>query len=569
MFLISTVAFATEKAYLHAFLNQPIDVALLEIILLFGWIPIAAILLDGFMEIWKDYKQGLYQGKLRYSLLAIDVPKMTEQSPKALENFFASLQGGFSNLLWKEKWFDGKVLPRFSLEIASIDGYIQYYIRCENRFRDMVEAGIYAQYPDAQIAEVEDYLQIIPARYPDPEWDMWGTEFVMKKDQYMPFRTWPDFEHSMSQELKDPLAVLLEQMSRMRIGECFFFQLMFTVVEQKTWKEEGGKFIQKIYGIKDAKKSSSGILTDLASFPGGMLEEVTGVGLNTMLGLAAPAEKPKDEDQWKAFKITLREKAQVEGVTNKISKIGFPTKIRIAYFAKKGVYSKGTRVPIVKGFLLPFNHPDMNEFGMYNPQIPKFDYFWQRWGYNHRQTRVAQALKNRSFSMGAIPKVMCTEEMATLWHFPTITIKAPLIKKTESRRAEPPVSLPIAGEDVPLYRAVPTPAKKEAPPASLPVDDEISTPGFVMSPGGIEDLGWEGEKLSEPNIQLDSPFNVPEVKKPSVQPQSTVAPIKKIPDALRLLIDPDVELEDVNLPPPAHEKEHVSEGESAPPNLPL
>ena len=44
---------------------------------------------------------------------------------------------------------------------------------------------------------------------------------------------------------------------------------------------------------------------------------------------------------------------------------------------------------------------------------------------------------------GATPFMLCTEELATLYHFPTITVKAPLIKKAEAKRAEPPTALPV------------------------------------------------------------------------------------------------------------------------------
>lgn len=517
---------------------------------MFGWIPIAAVLLEGLMEIWKDYRQGLYTDRLQYCLLAIDVPKMTEQSPKAAESIFASLQGSLSTLLWKEIWFDGKQLPRFSFEIASIDGYIQFYIRCETRFRDMVEAGVYAQYPDAQIAEVEDYAQMVPSHFPDPEWDMWGTEFVLRYEQHFPIRTWPAFEHGLSQELKDPLAVLLEQMSRMRPGECFFFQIVFAVCKQVKWKESGTKFIRKIYGLKD-EKAKSGLLGELATLPGGVVEEMTGVGVNSLLGMSS-GEESKPEDIWRAFKITLQEKAQVEAVINKGSHIGFESKVRVAYFAKKGVYSKATRVPLVKGFFSPFSNPGVNEFKMYVPQIPKNDYFWHKWIYPHRQTRVAQAYKKRSFSLGASPKILCDEELATIWHFPTITNKAPLVKKTESRRAEPPVSLPIAGEEVPLYRTPPVSmAKKESAPIGLPFAAESSPTPL------------------EPLVKMESPFEPsPSKKQETVSPP--VVPVQKnMPDVMRVLFDPDVELEDIQLPPVEHEKEHSSESESAPPNLPL
>ena len=40
-----------------------------------------------------------------------------------------------------------------------------------------------------------------------------------------------------------------------------------------------------------------------------------------------------------------------------------------------------------------------------------------------------------------------TEELATLWHFPSIDVKAPLITKTEVRRAEAPISLPHGEEE--------------------------------------------------------------------------------------------------------------------------
>lgn len=548
MFLFATTAMTVPQAYLHAFLAQPIDVALLEVILLVGWIPIAAVLLQGVMEIWKDYRQTVYQSRLQYCVLAIDVPKITEQSPKAAENIFASLQGSLSNLLWKEVWFDGKIMPRFSFEIASVDGYIQYYIRCEKRFRDLVEAGVYAQYPDAQIAEVEDYAQIIPSHFPEPEWDMWGTEFELKKEQHFPIRTWPYFEHGLSQELKDPLAVLLEQMSRMRQGECFFFQILLSPCKQDDWKKDGVKFIRKIYGLKDDSANTGGLLGELAALPGGLVEEMTGVGINSLFGVSS-GEKPKDEDIWRAFKITLQEKAQVEAVINKLSKLGFQTKVRVAYFAKKGVFNKSTRIPMVKGFFSPFANPGINEYRMFGPQIPKYDYFFQRWTYTHRQTRMAQAYKKRSFSLGATSKILCTEELATLWHFPAITIKAPLVKKTESRRAEPPVSLPVAGEEVPLYRAPPiTPSKKEAPPVVL-LSGEPAIAAFL-----------------EPNIKLTPPVEVQTSKKIG----ASSVPVKKfIPDAIRVLLDPGVELEDVNIPPVEHEKEHVEEGESAPPNLPL
>jgi len=556
MFVLAVGAFADEVNFFHAFFSQRFDVVVIEILMVFGWIPAASVIIWGLMEIWKDYRQGEYEGKLRFILLAIDVPKMTEQSPKSLENIFSSLQGGFSNYLWKERWFDGKVPPRFTFEIASIDGFIQFYIRCEDRHRDIVEAGIYAQYPDAQIAEVEDYMEKFPSVFPDKEWNMWGAEMILESKQgdFVPFKTWPEFEHSMSQELKDPLAVILEQLSRMRPGECFVMQIATELCSQK-WKDEGLKFINKTYGIKDDKPKSGNLFGELLNIPGEFASHITGVDLSGILG-GAPAEVKKDDDIWRAFKITIAEKALVEAVANKISRIGLKTKIRLVYYAKKEIFVKHMRVPMVKGMLLQYNNPGTAEFKMYSPSIPKADYFWQRWIYAQRQSRLSQALKKRSFTMGATSRVLCTEELATLYHFPTIIIKSPAVKKTESRRAEPPISLPFAVEEAPVYKAKPalsTQTKKESPPTNLLVAEEFKTPISL-----------------EPDLHLTTSIKISEKQSgPANSPPQKVE--RKIPEAMRVLLDPTVELEDVKLPPVPGEAEALDEKEKSftPPNLPI
>ena len=55
--------------------------------------------------------------------------------------------------------------------------------------------------------------------------------------------------------------------------------------------------------------------------------------------------------------------------------------------------------------------------------------------------------KYRSIWRGRRVFVLNIEELASLWHFPVITVKAPQVKKTEAKRGEPPVLLPV-GEEV-------------------------------------------------------------------------------------------------------------------------
>ncbi len=568
-------------ANMQDFLAQPIDVIGFTILIYFGWLPIVITLIWGFAEVWKTYRQDMYSGTLKYIVLSIDVPKMTEQSPKGMENVFSTLQGAYSSLTWKETWILGKFQPRWGFEIVSIDGYIQYYIRTETRWRDVIEAGIYAQYPDAQIQEAPDYVDLVPSDYPNEEWDMWGAELQLRypdKD-FLPIRTWPLFEHSLSQELKDPLAVILEQMGRMKPGECFFYQLMVNVRDQK-WTQSGLKFIRKIYGLKDEKKTGpiEGALKSILDIPSGVTEMAFGFHLGTLFGLGPSTPAPQ-EDIWKAFKITLQEKAQVEGVTQKISKLGMRFKIRLLYFGRKGVYDKRARTAMVKGMLQQYTHHDLNGFGLFGPQVPKDDYFWQTWTYAERQTRLTKAYKKRSFSIGASPKVLNVEELATLWHFPTITIKAPLIKKTESKRAEPPVGLPIAVEETNPTRPTRQAAQAQPPGGAPKAKPAMLTPDTVTTaeapslrvPAAPSMPHVEAPTAPVParpsrSAKASPPAALPaEPVGPAVRPP--VAPKRDIPDAMRILLEPGVELEDVALPPTEPQPEDKTD--DAPRNLPM
>ena len=303
---------ATSQAVAASFFAQPIDAILFDILIWFGWIPIFITLAWGFTHVWQEHRRGIFSSKLKFTLLAIDVPSATEQSPKALENLFANLYGTKSSLTWKETWIDGKLHPVFSFEIVSTQGYLQFLVRTQTRFRDIIEAGIYAHYPDAQVTEVEDYAQYFPNEFPNDEYEMWGAEFVLDRPQMYPIRTYVAFEDRLSQEIKDPLGNTLEQMGRMRPGEHMWMQIL---VQPSTndWQKAAIKFVAKVYGKEEKSKASllGKALEAALSIPSGVINAATEVDLSAILfGKGEGVE----EDIWKAFKISLHEKEEAEGV---------------------------------------------------------------------------------------------------------------------------------------------------------------------------------------------------------------------------------------------------------------
>jgi len=436
-------ALPASLPFIHmSWFNQPIDVLLYQFLIWFGWIPVLATFVWGFSEIWLNDRQSMYAAKQKFIMLAIDVPAMTEQTPKALENMFNTLFAAKSSATFKEKWFDGKFLASFSFEIISEGGYIQFLIRTQAKFRDVIEAGIYAQYPDAEIAEVEDYAADIPRTFPNDKIDMWGAEFTFDKPSFFPIRTYVDFEDQMTGEIKDPLGYTLEQLSKMHPGEHFWFQLVIQPSSQD-WKKKGVDHVNKIFGIEEKAKVSewSNAVDSVVGLPFEFLAHATGVDLADMFGLGG--EVKKEADPWKAFKLGTAQQEEAKAILRKTVKIGFGAKIRLVYWAEKPAFRKGDRVTMIKGILNQYTHLNMNSFKMHGPSIPKDDYPWQLWTFDKKKGTLLNAYRNRSWSIGADPMFLNTEELATLWHFPTISAKAPLIKKAEARRAEPPVGLPV------------------------------------------------------------------------------------------------------------------------------
>jgi len=134
-----------------------------------GWIILLIVVAWGVLHLWLDWRQSLYVRKRVFVVLAIDVPRVQEQGPKAVDNMFAYLAGAHGSHSFMDKWIGGQIQDNLSFEIVSIEGHIQFIVRTTRKYRDLVEAAIYAQYPDARITEVEDYVPRVPQSYPDEE----------------------------------------------------------------------------------------------------------------------------------------------------------------------------------------------------------------------------------------------------------------------------------------------------------------------------------------------------------------------------------------------------------------
>ena len=410
--------------------------------------------------IWQSrvsYVKDMFLAEQQYVLLSINVPRDNEQGPEAVERFFANLAAIKVNPSWFEKNIQGVSQLDISLEIISKNGQIEYLIYAPVHYRDMIEASIYAIYPGVEISESEDYTLGSPEEFPDKEYDLWGADLGLYNKNPFPIRTYPDFEHGLSKELKDPMTGLLEIIGKLLPGEQTWIQFIVRPAGSAL-KKEGSSLIKSISGEKS--DSSDNLFDKVLKVPVKISQIISDLFLDIFGFFNPSGEGDKKEKK----PVSPENHKMIEAIQKKISKIAFETRIRVIYLAKKEIFSKDRGVTGILGAFNAINTLDLNGI-----EIEKkvFDSLKRPQKTESSKESILKAYKKRSLYWQIKPKgmgriltnlakflaikiggnkkknILNIEELATLYHFPVITGRVPLIKKTGSKRGEPPFALPI------------------------------------------------------------------------------------------------------------------------------
>ena len=373
----------------------------------FLWLPFVLLFL--FWEFWVVYIRTRYIKELSWVLLEIKIPKEIEKSPRAMEAVFSALHATREgNLI--ERFWQGFLTPWFSFEITSFNGVIHFFVYAQKFFKRMVESQIYAHYPDVEIAEVDDYIFNLPPNIPNEDWQAWGAEFVLTKEDAYPIKTYMDFKLEDSKEETekiDPINSFLEFIGSLKEGEQLWFQILIKGASDK-WKETGDKLVKKLLGDKKNKKT----------------EEAGKSGLGIM------ALSPGEQDAIKA-------------IERNIAKLGFETGIRFLYFARRDIFNF-INVASMMGVMKQYNTLHLNGFKPKNGT--GVDYFFREKRGFRLKRRMIKAYKKRSYFYPPYKKksfVLNAEELATIYHFPGRVAKTPTLGRVGARKGEPPPTLPV------------------------------------------------------------------------------------------------------------------------------
>lgn len=430
-----------DLSALNQFLNLPPDQMLWSFWLNFGWICIGIVYLFGVREVYLSWIRDRWGAKNQPILLAIDIPRGNVQSPKAVENMFTYLAGAHGSINFFEKWFEGQTQKSFSYEIVSLEGYTQFMVRTPIEYRNLIESSIYSQYPDAEISEVDDYTGTVPQSYPDEEYDIWGVEFIPASNWVYPIKLYEEFEHKFGEsetQFKDPMASLIDLCGTLREGEQLWYQIVVTPIGFD-WPKEAEKEINKI--LERKKKYKKDLIDKGVELMGEASEMVYSIWGDI-------EDKKKEEKSKSMMELTPDEKRKVEAINLKATKLGFETKIRFIYVAKKEVKNNAKVVNGFVGYMKQFISLGLNNL---KPDMDltatKTQYFAKASRLIVKKRKMFAAYVKRSNWRGRKPSVMNIEELATIWHFPIeANVKSAMVQKAPGRKADAPSSLPLANE---------------------------------------------------------------------------------------------------------------------------
>ncbi len=428
------------------------------------WIYIPWFLFVLARDLWLKYKRNQFIQRMDWILLEVVPPRDIEKTPRAMEQFFAGLHGARSTPNWWDRNILGMLQNWFSFEIISQAGEFHFFIRTISEYRDLIEANIYAQYPEAEITQADDYVHSVNPDIPNQDYDLYGTELVLAKEDAYPIRTYIEFETGLLTDKQriDPIGSLLEVMSKLQQGEQIWIQTLVRPVKDD-WKKAGEKLRDKLIG-RAIERAPGEAKKEAVAWKDASRENIHSL----VAGPIIAGEKKAEASINPLSLMTKIEKDIVTAIEENISKIGFETVIRFIYLAPRDIFRGRSIKHAITGCYEQLSIQHLNGLKRNRKVEPRVPFRIQLKGTRnlYRKKKVMADYKKRNFVqyskaifylkplfferlpifkwffMKSKPFVFNIEELATVYHYPAIMVKAPLVPKIEARKAEPPIRLP-------------------------------------------------------------------------------------------------------------------------------
>jgi len=374
-------------------------------------------------------KKGQMTRALNMSLFLITLPRKIKkegEAPKSEKEIIAVMEQFYSSLSnireTKDTFIYGQ--PHIVFEIATPQKgeEISFYMAVPRKYETVIEKQVHGFYPEAAVEKVDDYNIF------NPDGATVGAYLKLAKTYALPFKTYQNLETDPLSEITNTLSKLQEQ------GEGAAIQIALRPTLLKNWAG---------FGLKIAKEMQKGSDYNFARSKAdrGWLARNMGYVFETLKG---SSQKQTSENLAQAEDkkvITPLQEEIIKSLEGKSSKIGFDVNIRLLVSAANQERADQLLSHLESAFV-QFNAPNLNQLKSMHLK--------------------GQALKKMiyDFSFRLFNKknkvILNTEELTSLFHFPTITIETPKVKFIKSQTAPLPANMPkqgvILGKNV--YRGV-------------------------------------------------------------------------------------------------------------------
>lgn len=402
------------------------------------WLP--AMLVGGAWVLWIVLRRSEFIAAQKTILLEIRPPRGLVKTPLAMEAFLAGIHLSPSESNWFVRFIQGGVRPWWSLEMASLEGQIHFYIWTRANFRRIIEGQLYAQYPGAQLVEAVDYTRTIPVT--DKDWKIWGCDYKHTAKDPLPIKTYVEYGLDKVQkepEQVDPMANLIEFMGSIGKGEYLWLQFVIRV-------HKGEKYGSALGGNESTRLNKEGKPYTWIDEGREIVDDIRKKTRESYVDSITGEERPGFPNPTKG------QSEMIAAIERNTSKLAFDVGIRAVYIAKPEKFHT-IIINHMIGLFKPFNTMGWNGLNS-DAWLKRFnDYPWEIWQElvkGRYREELVEAYRRRQFfhdpfgngiKKEEIP-VMSTEEIATLYHIPSASIQTPGLARIQSATREAPSDLP-------------------------------------------------------------------------------------------------------------------------------
>ena len=342
-----------------------------------GWFFLLVLILYMLYYLYKNEIQHQFVHNQEWVFLNVKGPKDNLTSTLAVEQIFQQLHVLHVGLTFAQKYIEGMMQLWYSFEIISMGGKVSMLIRVPKPKAEFVKAAIYAEYPTAEINEVEDYMKNMVYDQENSEFDLFGTEFKIAEKTYLPIKTYKEFEHTAAENpIIDPLAPLFEGMTRIEPHEFYGIQILAQPIQDEEWKPQGELYVKGLTGEEVPHE------TTVMGFLLKPFDMFAHFSFKSLLEGGGHDEKPTKSQKNDWMGMTDIEKLRVNSAQSKMGKSGYRVKIRHLYIAPKGRFDKNKRSHFI-GTFRGFGTAQSNKL---KPDVSKT---WTAVDYNKSRSRTS------------------------------------------------------------------------------------------------------------------------------------------------------------------------------------